>query len=157
MSDVRPGPRTRATLPGASPGRGVVVFHLSCHISAPRKSTRNYFFKQSSKTPINIDFPENHVSRDGGLLRPLYIAKTLKKQQRQDIRLPVGPIDRTTTQYLGTFPEMRLELLQGHRHLFTLSSFSKRRKHDDRIISSSVHRLSLCTCTPPNATLRSKP
>tara|TARA_B100001057_G_scaffold438971_1_gene471818 strand:- start:506 stop:670 length:165 start_codon:yes stop_codon:yes gene_type:complete len=37
------------------------------------------------------------------------IADPLEEQQRQDIALPVGPIDRRATQDVGGFPEVGLE------------------------------------------------
>jgi hypothetical protein len=34
-----------------------------------------------------------------------HIADALKEQQRKDIGLPVGPIDRATSEDVGTLPE----------------------------------------------------
>ncbi|MCH2107596.1 MAG: hypothetical protein MK291_13265 [Planctomycetes bacterium] len=38
------------------------------------------------------------------------IADPLEEEQRQDVALPVGPIDRRAAQDVGGFPEVGLEL-----------------------------------------------
>ena len=47
----------------------------------------------------------------GGLLVP-DVADPLEEEQRQDVALPVGAIDRRATQDVGGFPEVGSDLLQ---------------------------------------------
>ena len=53
------------------------------------------------------------------------IADPLEEEQRQDVALPVGPIDRRATQDVGSFPKLGLDIVTVvHAHKVLLRSFA---------------------------------
>ena len=49
-----------------------------------------------------------------GVLLVPHVADALEEEQRQDVRLPVGAVDRAAAQDVGGLPEVRLELSECH-------------------------------------------